>query len=55
MDTSPDQQPPTDEQSEEARWREVVRASVEMAFASRRLVVSQGVAAHGDVISYDTN
>jgi hypothetical protein len=44
--SSPDEQ-------EEAVWREVIRASVEMAFASRRLIVSQGVQNRGEIISYE--
>lgn len=48
--TSPESSP--DEQKE-AVWREIIRASVEMAFASRRLIVSQGVQNRGEIISYE--
>lgn len=48
MDDPP--QPELD--AEEARWREIIRVAVEMAFASRRVVVSLGVTNHIDLLGY---
>lgn len=40
------------DEAQEAAWRELIRASVEMAFDSTRVVGSTGVHVQGDLISY---
>jgi hypothetical protein len=40
------------EEAQEAAWRELIRSSVEMAFDSRSVVVSDGVRLSVDLFSY---